>query len=112
MVLSLPSVKQIGVRCAPPRSDQLGSLRRVSKQFVEKRRIKKREKERKKERKKERMKRKQEERKKGEREEDAFLHCFQIWVDQELVLHTSRGKGSFPLGYFLVWGHGNGIWLS
>ena len=41
-----------------------------------------------------------------------FLHCFQIWVDQELVLHTSRGEGFFLPGYFLVWGHGNGIWLS
>ena len=31
-------------------------------------------------------------------------------MDQELVLHTSRGEGSFLFGYFLVWGHGNGIW--
>ena len=41
-----------------------------------------------------------------------FLHCFQIWVDQELVLHTSRGEGFFLPVYFLLWGHGNGIWLS
>ena len=41
-----------------------------------------------------------------------FLHCFQIWADQELVLHTSRCEGFFLPGYFLVWGHGNGIWLS
>ena len=41
-----------------------------------------------------------------------FLHFFQIWVDQELILHTSRGEGSFLFGCFLVWGHGNGIWLS
>ena len=54
-----------------PRSNQLGSLRRDGKQFVDKRRRNKREKERKKE-KKERKKRKQEERKKGEREEEAF----------------------------------------
>ena len=33
-------------------------------------------------------------------------------MDQELILHTSRGEGSFLFGYFLVWGHGNGIWLS
>ena len=54
------------------------------------------------------------ERKKGrkKRRRKLFSHCFQIWVDQELVLHTSRGEGSFLLGYFLVWGHGNGIWLS
>ena len=41
-----------------------------------------------------------------------FLHCFQILVDQELVLHTSRCEGFFLPGYFLIWGHGNGIWLS
>ena len=63
---------------------------------------------------KERKKRKQEERKKGEREEEAFFFppLFQIWVDQELILHTTRCEGSFLFGYFLVWGHGNGIWLS
>ena len=33
-------------------------------------------------------------------------------MDQELILHTSRGEGSFLFGYFLVWGHGNCIWLS
>ena len=33
-------------------------------------------------------------------------------MDQELILHTSRGEGSFLFGYFLVWGHGNDIWLS
>ena len=88
-------------------SKQLGSLRRDGKQFVDKRRRKKREKERK--------KRKQEERKKGEREEEAFFFfppLFQIWVDQELILHTTRGEGSFLLSYFLAWGHENGIWLS
>ena len=31
-----------------------------------------------------------------------FLHCFQIFVDQELVLHTSRCEGFFLPGYFLV----------
>ena len=87
-----------------PWSKQLGSLRRDGKQFVDKRRRKKREKERK--------KRKQEERKKGEREEEAFFPpLFQIWVDQERILHTTRGEGSFLFGYFLVWGHENGIWL-
>ena len=49
---------------------------------------------------------------KEKRRRKLFLHCFQIWVDQELVLHTSRGEGFFLLGYFLVWGHGNSIWLS
>ena len=58
-----------------PRSNQLGSLRRDSKQFVDKRRRKKREKEKKK-RKKERKKKKQEERKKGETEEEAFPPLF------------------------------------
>ena len=53
-----------------PRSNQLGSLRRDGKQFVDKRRRKKRKK-RKKE-KKERKKIKQEERNKGETEEEAF----------------------------------------
>ena len=47
-------MKQICVRCTPPRSNQLWSWRRDSKQFVEKKRRKKREKGRKKERKKER----------------------------------------------------------
>ena len=75
---------------------------RDSKQFVEKRRRKKSEKERKKERKKGRK----------EMRRKLFPHCFQIWVDQELVLHTSRGEESFLFGYFLVRGHGNGIWLS
>ena len=78
-----------------PRSNQLGSLRRDAKQFVDKRRRKKREKERK---------------KKGRRK--LFPPLFQIWEDQELILHTSRGEGSFLFGYFLVWGHENGIWLS
>ena len=63
MVLSSPSVKQICVRCTPPRSNQLWSWRRDSKQFVEKRRRKKREKERKKER-------------KEEKEEEAFPPLF------------------------------------
>ena len=75
----------------------------------------KKEKRERKEEKKERKKRKQEERKKGEREEEAFFFfppLFQIWVDQELILHTTRGEGSFLLGYFLAWGHEKGIWLS
>ena len=29
-----------------------------------------------------------------------------------MIPHTTRGEGSFLFGYFLVWGHGNGIWLS
>ena len=60
-----------------PRSNEVGSLRRDGKQFLDKRRRKKREKERKK-----RKKRKQEERKKGEKEEEAFfLHCFRFgWI--------------------------------
>ena len=92
-----------------PRSNQLGSLRRDGKQFVDKRRRKKREKERKK-RKEERKENKKKERKeKGRRKRLPPL--FQIWADQELILHTSRGEGSFLFGYFLVWGHGNGIWL-
>ena len=32
--------------------------------------------------------------------------------DTNLIPHTTRGEGSFLSGYFLVWGHGNGIWLS
>ena len=55
------------VRWAPLGQNQLGSLRRDGKQFVEKRRRKKREKERKK-----RKKGRKEERKKEEREEEAF----------------------------------------
>ena len=86
-----------------PRSNQLGSLRRDGKQFVEKRRRKKRKKGRKENKKKERKE-------KGRRK--LFPPLFQIWVDQELILHTSRGEGSFLLGNFLVWGHENGIWLS
>ena len=46
MAFSWPSVKQIGVRCPPPMSNQLGGLRRDSKQFVDKRRRKKRPKNR------------------------------------------------------------------
>ena len=38
--LSWSSVKQIGVRCPPPMSNQLGDLRRDSKQFVDKKRKK------------------------------------------------------------------------
>ena len=57
-----------------PRSNQLGSLRRDGKQFVDNRRRKKREKERKE--KKERKKRKQEERKKGESEKEDFPPLF------------------------------------
>ena len=100
-----------------PRSNQLGSLRRDGKQFVDKRRRKKREKERKKrekERKKKRMEEKKTRRKKERRKGGGSFspHCFHIWVDQELILHTSRCEGSFLFGYFLVWGNGNGIWLS
>ena len=29
-----------------------------------------------------------------------------------MIPHTTRGEGSFLFGYFLVWGHGNDIWLS
>ena len=29
-----------------------------------------------------------------------------------MIPHTTRGEGSFLFGYFLVWGHGNGIRLS
>ena len=32
--------------------------------------------------------------------------------DTNLIPHTTRGEGSFLFGYFLVWSHGNGIWLS
>ena len=93
-----------------PRSNQLGSLRRDGKQFVDKRRRKKREKEGKK-RKEGRKENKKNERK-GKGRRKLFPPLFQIWVDQELILHTSRGEGSFLFGSFLVWGHGNGIWLS
>ena len=52
------------------------------------------------------MKEKKKRRKKTIRKEKGrrklFLHCFQILVDQELVLHTSRCEGFFLLGYFLV----------
>ena len=105
--LDLTKCQTNGCLVCSPRSNQLGSLRRDCKQFVDKRRRKKREKERKKGRKENKKK----ERKEKERRK-LFLHCFQIWVDQELVHHTSRGVGSFLFGYFLVWGHGNGIWLS
>ena len=93
-----------------PRSNQLGSLRRDDKQFIDKRRRKKREKERKKRKKGRKENKKKERKEKGRRK--LFPPLFQIWVDQELILHTSRGEGSFLFGYFLVWGHGNGIWLS
>ena len=98
--LELTKCQTNGCEVGSPRSNQLGTLRRDGKQFVERRRRKKREKERKKKERKEKGRRK-------------LLHpLFQIWVDQELILHTSRGEGSFLFGYFLVWGHGNGIWLS
>ena len=29
-----------------------------------------------------------------------------------MITHSTRCEGSFLFGYFLVWGHGNGIWLS
>ena len=108
--LVLTKCQTNGCEVGPPRSNQLGTLRRDGKQFVEKRRRKKREKERKK-RKKGRKENKKKERKEKRRRK--LLHpLFQIWVDQELILHTSRGEGSFLFGYFLVWGHGNGILLS
>ena len=94
-----------------PWSKQLGSSRRDGKQFLDKRRRKKREKERKK-RKKGKKENKKKERKEKGRRKLFFPPLFQIWVDQELILHTTRGEGSFLFGYFLVWGHGNGIWLS
>ena len=92
-----------------PWSIQLGSLRRDGKQFVDKRRRETREKERKKRKEEKKTRRKKERRKGGGR---FFPPLFQIWVDQELILHTTRGEGSFLFGYFFVWGHGNGIWLS
>ena len=86
------------------------SLRKDGKQFVDKRRRKKREKERKKRNKGRKENKMKERKEKGRRK--LFHPLFQIWVDQELILHTTRGEGSFLFGYFLVWGHGNGIWLS
>ena len=68
-----------------------------------------------KERRRKKKKEEKENHKKGEREKGRrklFLHCFQILVDQELVLHTSRCENFFLPSYFLVWGHGNGISLS
>ena len=70
MVLTSPSVKQMDVRWATLGQNQLGSLRRDGKKFVEKRRRKKREKERKK--RKEGRKENKKKEKKGEREEEAF----------------------------------------
>ena len=93
-----------------PRSNQLGSLRRDGKQFVDTRRRKKRDKERKKRKKGRKENKKKERKEKGRRK--LFPPLFQIWVDQELILHTLRGEGSFLFGYFLVSSHGNGIWLS
>ena len=95
------------VRWAPLGQNQLGSLRRDGKQFVEKRRRKKREKEIKKRKKGRKENKKKERKEKGRRK--LFPPLFQIWVDQELILHTSRGEGSVVFGYFLVWGHGNGF---
>ena len=91
-------------------SCSVGTLRRDGKQFIDKRRRKKREKERKKRKKGRKENKKKERKEKGRRK--LLPPLFQIWVDQELILHTSRGEGSFLFGYFLVWGHGNGIWLS
>ena len=108
--LELAKCQTNGCEVGSPRSNQLGTLRRDGKQFVEKRRRKKREKERKKRKKGRKENKKKERKEKGRRK---LLHpLFQIWVDQELILHTSRGEGSFLLGYFLAWGHENGIWLS
>ena len=108
--LVLTKCQTNGCEVGPPRSNQQGTLRRDGKQFVEKRRRKKREKERKKRKKGRKENKKNERKEKGRRK---LLHpLFQIWVDQELILHTSRGEGSFLFGYFLVWGHGNCIWLS
>ena len=72
-------------------------------QTIRRQEEKKEKRERKKE-KKEMKKRKQEERKKGEMEEEAFPPLFSD-------LGGSR-TGPTHFGYFLVWGHGNGIWLS
>ena len=108
--LVLTKCQTNGCEVGSPRSNQLRNLRRDGKQLVEKRRRKKREKERKKRKKGRKENKKKERKEKGRRK---LLHLlFQIWVDQELILHTSRGEGSFLFGYFLVWGHGNGIWLS
>ena len=108
--LELTNCQTNGCEVGSPRSNQLGTLRRDGKQFVEKRRRKKREKERKKRKKGRKENKKKERKEKGRRK---LLHpLFQIWVDQELILHTSRGEGYFLFGYFLVWGHGNDIWLS
>ena len=67
--LDLTKCQTNGCEVGSPRSNQLGTLRRDGKQFVDKRRRKKREKERKKRKKgrKENKKKK----KKGEREEEA-----------------------------------------
>ena len=62
-------MKQIGVRCPPPMSNQLGSLRRDYKQFVDKRRRKKREKERRK---------RKEGMKENEEEKLQDLHCCKV----------------------------------
>ena len=35
-----------------------------------------------------------------------------FWWINDLILHIPRRERSFLLDYFLVWGHGNGIWLS
>ena len=62
-----------------PRSNQLGSLRRDGKQFVDKRRRKKREKERKKRKKGRKENKKKEREEKGRRK--LFPPLFQILVD-------------------------------
>ena len=105
--LELTKCQTNGCLVGSPWSKHLGSLRRDGKKFVDKRRRKKRENERKK-----RKKRRKENKKKERKKEAFFPPLFQIWVDQELILHTTRGEGSFLFGYFLFWGHGNGIWLS
>ena len=67
-----------GCEVGSPRSNQLCTLRRDGKQFVEKRRRKKREKERK-ERKEGKKTRRNKERRKGEG--SFFIHCFRFgWI--------------------------------
>ena len=51
-------------------------------------------------------------RKEGERRRSCKSSIVASLEDPNLIPHTTRGEGSFLFGYFLVWGHGNGIWLS
>ena len=77
--LELTKCQTNGCEVGSPRSNQLGTLRRDGKQFVEKRRRKKREKERKKRRKEGKKTRRKKERRKGEG--SFFIHCFRFgWI--------------------------------